>query len=335
MRTGFAVTSILPPCFTFVGTALVRVHGVVLALMVSLMIAMGCGGSKSTETPAEEESQGAGGEVRKKGTALAKIGDEIVTVEEVMYAWKRSYPGRTPEAGELNKFTQSYLNSALLAAEARRLKLDESEAHRDELIFYERQLLAREMLKASIPEISASAVREHYLKNLDQYVESASVLLDHIVVRESEAEAVGRRLAEGESFENVALEVSLDRDFLENGTRLEWVSGEEPFIGQVGIVPGLAAKLTAYDEGITTGPIKSARGFHWFRIAEKRSSAPKPPEEILEEVERDLRRRQLQTAQRELLRKIRETNPITIYEDAMRRAGSATAREAEVEEEKD
>lgn len=335
MKTGFAVASILRPGGNFVGTARVQVHGVVLALMVSLTLTVGCGGSESTETPEEEESQSAGGEVRKAGTALAKIGDEIVTVEEVMYAWKRSYPGRTPEAGELNAFTQSYLNSALLAAEARRQKLDESEAHRDELIFIERQLLARDMLKAAVPEISASAVRDYYLKNLDQYVESASVLLDHIVVRESEAEAVGRRLAEGESFDNVALEVSLDRDVLENGTRLEWVNGEEPFIGQVGIVPGLAKKLTAYDEGITTGPIRSARGFHWFRIAEKRSPAPKPPEEILMEVELDLRRRQLQTAQRDLLRKIRETNPITIYEDAMRKAGSATAREAEEKEEKD
>jgi parvulin-like peptidyl-prolyl isomerase len=159
------------------------------------------------------------------------------------------------------------------------------------------------------PNVTEREIQEHYIENLQRWWNPDAARIQHIFVDDpAKAAAVRSELNEGRPFVEVAERHSLDFAKLPNGVDIEEevVAGQAyiPFIGMAD--PNLAQKLTLLPEGATTGPLQSARGIHWVRIAEKREGAPEPLENIREEVRAELERSLFEAAVREAGARIKE-----------------------------
>lgn len=258
---------------------------------------------------------------------VAKIGDQTVTLEEILYAFKRINASDQPTTEKLEAFTNDYMNNILLSEEAARRGKDGERNFTLEMGFYKRQMLAQALLRSLVPDVDETSTKRYYLEHLDKYQAPSAFNAEHIIVgTKPDAEKVGSRLGGGEDFGKIASEVSLDKNSLPQGRLLGRIESSSEFVPYVGVMPGLSAELAKHDEGYTTGPIQSARGFHWIKIDKKFPPAPAPFEEVKEKVERDLRREQFEGAQKELLAKLKKSIPIEVYEGAI---GDAVKRAAE------
>ncbi len=252
---------------------------------------------------------------------LATVGDAEVTLQEIIQAWKRANPKESPSSEQLVKFTQDFMTTALLAEEARRRKLDRSPEYSMDRRIFEIQSLARTLLASIAPASDPEAIRFYYEKHRDDYRKTDAVNLQHIVtLKADEANAVGERLSKGEDFAAVAREVSLDRDKLTSGCDLGWTATADDFIASAGMVPGLAARIIRHDVGYTTGPLPSARGHHWFRLADKRAGEFEPLERVREKVEKSWRKEAYEATRDQLIAELKKKIPVTIHDDTLKQA---------------
>lgn len=247
-------------------------------------------------------------------TVVANIGSRVITAEEILYAWKRYFPEKPPESATLTEFSRDYLEEALLSEAARANPAMTGAEHAMEMRFVEGKILAQAMARSIMPQIDDAAAQAAYDADHTRFEKPAGVKLAHIVVlKPEEAEEAGRRLKAGEEFRTVAGAMSLDRDNADLG----WVNEGDAFIEHIGAVPSLARRLTAYDEGTTTGPITSPRGLHWIKIERKRAASRKPFSEVSAEVKKELQKKQYSEAREKLLKDLKQSIPISLHLESL------------------
>lgn len=265
-------------------------------------------GSAASPVPADE-------------TAIAKVGDAEVTIEDILYAWKRVNRDEEPDEAALHDFTIDYLNLVLLAEGARREGLGDRFGVRLERRLQERQTLSGAMLATVKDAVTEEEARARHEADPSAWSEPAALLLEHLIVADEAAAAeVSRRLESGEAFETVASEASLDRGRLPRGCEIGWVELGAAFLPSVGSAPGLVDTLAKLEDGATTGPIATARGLDFFRVASRREAAPLPFERVKERVVRDMRVERRKSGREELLKGLREKIESRVYEDRLRAA---------------
>lgn len=254
-------------------------------------------------------------------TVIAEVGGDKVTLEEMLLAWKRQNPEAQLTSEAMNKYVQDYMTNALLAEGARIRGDSKKPALLLDLRNLERGTLSREIQISLNKPTDRATVEAFYDQHKGHYLAPDSVALQHIVVREdADITSVTQRLAKEDDFEGLAKAISLDKGNLPNGAELGWMSTEDDFIPNVGIVPGFARRIALKDEGYTTGPLPTQRGKHWFRLQKKRVHEPQPLEEIYARVEKDQRKAAFDSARQELLNELKRTIPMKIYEDKLKEA---------------
>ncbi len=261
---------------------------------------------------------------------VARIGEEEVTLAQVLYAWSR-FNGEKPPVGEdFGIFVRNYLDMALLADEARRLGLHEQGALALELNLNRLVSLNQAMQVEMIDRLEAPT-DEQLLEFANRFWGGEpGALIGHIVVADAAAaEAVGKRIKEGEDFGAVARAASLDADMLQDGYKIGPVRASQEGIDRIGPAPGLAARLVASEDGVTTGPIKTARGQHFIRVIEHVPAALESLAGMEEQALMAYQRQQLARAQAELMARLRRERPIEIYGDQM--GGIGAPPEAAIE----
>ncbi|MBI3735307.1 peptidyl-prolyl cis-trans isomerase [Candidatus Sumerlaeota bacterium] len=242
-------------------------------------------------------------------------------MEELLYGWNKLHGKEPLTPDRLQKFTQEFMNTALLAEGARRKKLNASQGHTLDMRLFEKQVLSRDMLASVNPKTDKDAVKTYYETHTKDFLKPDAVQLQHILLRsKDDAEAVGARLAKGDAFDAVARGVSADRDNLTSGTEIGWVMVSDDFIPHVGMMPAFAGRMLKHDQGYTTGPIQTARGFHWFRLAGKRENEPEPFDTIEDQVEKKWKREANEAAQKSLLEDLKKEIPVTLHDDVLKQA---------------
>lgn len=254
-------------------------------------------------------------------TVIAEIGEDHVTLEEILLSWKRQN-AETPLSPEiLGKYVHDYMTNSLLAEGARQRGLSKTPIIQYDMRNFERGVLGREIQVSLNKQADADAVEAHYKAHQKKFVAPNSIALQHIIVRgEDEASSLTQQLAAGEDFVALAGTMSLDKDALPNACELGSMSPSDDFIPNVGIVPGFAARIAMKDEGYTTGPITTGRGTHWFRLQQKQIDQPYPLEAIRERVEKDLRKVNFDAARQALIEELKKTVPMKIYDDRLKEA---------------
>ena len=98
-----------------------------------------------------------------------------------------------------------------------------------------------------------------------------------LVATEEEAQAVVARLAAGEEFATVAMEVSTDTGSGANGGDLGW-------FGLGMMVPEFEAAVVAAEPGVVSAPVQSQFGWHLVLVKETRAQAAPTLDDVREEL---------------------------------------------------
>ena len=267
---------------------------------------------KSRQTP---EAGGPDQADDEAGNVIARIGDQTVTLEEILYAWGQFY-GTPPPPGEaFESFVRQYLDMVLVGDEARRLGLDRHNRFQFDMRLSGLIALNRLMddrLRSGIEEPDAETLAA-YASNLRTSRGGDRVKLGHIVQEDwLEVIKVREGLEGGESFERLAQEFSLDYETLAEGYVLGEITARDQSIPGFGEDPELVRRLLAHEEGITTGPLESSRGYHWFQVLEKTRGAPQAPQISNEEIKQMVRQQRFARDRAQMLERLQQERDITI-----------------------
>lgn len=211
---------------------------------------------------------------------LAVIGNERITQDD-LDELANAVPEQirqlylTPEG---RKQTLDYIvNIYVLAAEAEKLKMDQTRKVERLMTFAKKDLLARLFLEKewkNLPDPTEEEAREYYRNNL---VKFESVHLRHILVKtEEDAEKIIKKLQKGAKFDELAAKESICPSRIRGGD-LDWM----PRGRLVKEIEDVAFNM---DKGQVTGPIKTKFGFHVLFLEDKKSTFEDSKEYVIEQL---------------------------------------------------
>ncbi|OPZ08222.1 MAG: Chaperone SurA [candidate division BRC1 bacterium ADurb.BinA292] len=253
---------------------------------------------------------------------IATLGDQTVSLEEVLFAWQ-FFNGNLPPRGEdFRDFVNSYLDLVLLADEAVRRELNlrnrfyyDMRIQRlttlNRLLQFE---LGREIAAPSPEELADFADRLSLALS-----EPASVTVGLIVV---DSERAADRLADAledddADFARLAADYSLAHNDLEQGYIAGSITERDQELPRFGRNPRLVQRLTAMEAGATTGPLRSAQGWFFFKVLARNAGRPVRVDVsepgLLERYQQHI----IAERRAELLRQLQEERPIEVFADRL------------------
>ncbi len=231
------------------------------------------------------------------GTVLATVDGAEITLGQVVAAASRmaGQQGAMPDDAMLESILQQMVDQALLARTVSSSVEDDPLAVTVELENGRRGLLAgsaiEDMLAEPVPEEELRAAYDESIAALEPTVEYSAAHI--LVATEDEAKAVAERLEAGESFADLAGELSLDPGSGAQGGDLGWFS-----LGQM--VPEFEQAVVSAEPGEVTAPVESQFGWHLILVNETRDVPPPAFEDVRGDIETALRQEQIRTRIEEL-----------------------------------
>lgn len=165
----------------------------------------------------------------------------------------------------------AYIDEQILAAEARRLGLDDDERIRDIL---QQKLL--HVLAGDVPQATDAELMTYFEQHRARYAGRPAVTVEDVVVAvPSGPSARPVRLDDDDPDRAPVARRTVLTEVSEG--ELAWTFGDET-----------AARVVHAATGRWVGPHASVDGDHWFRVIERREAAPAPPlDEIRDQVRYD------------------------------------------------
>lgn len=158
------------------------------------------------------------------------------------------------------------ISREVLVQEARRQKIDQESAVRTQLQLQQNNLLADSLIvrQAEKFNITDEKLRTEYKRQVDLLADAEEYQLSHVVTAtESEARSIIKAAKDGESFEKLAREKSINSS-RQNGGLLGWMLVDQ-------IVPALANVVVTLPVGnVTPLPIPTQEGWQVIRLDGKR-----------------------------------------------------------------
>lgn len=154
-------------------------------------------------------------------------------------------------------------------------------------------------------QISDEALQEYYENTKSRYLQDEQRRARHILIpfdddeaaAEQQAKALTERIRAGEPFEDLARQYSKD-----GGTSAQ--GGDLGLLMQSQMPDELGDAIFSMSEGDVEGPIRTEFGFHVVRLDEIHTRGPLPLSQVRNELEDELRDRELETLYRNLERKL-------------------------------
>ena len=204
-----------------------------------------------------------------RGSVIARVGDERITTEQVLFAWRQMNGPRPPQGDEFEQFVNRYLDMVLMADEARRRGLEQRGQIPYELALSRLVTLNRALTTELINELEAPTEEKLVAFAQETWGSDGptSATIGMIEVEGADAaREVERRLREGEEFAAVARDASEAAGALEQGYIAGSVTSGSAPLAALEARPELADKLLMYAEGVTTGPIRLDGRSRYFKV---------------------------------------------------------------------
>lgn len=269
---------------------------------VALLLLAGCGQGTGT------------GEA--KGKALLRVNEAEIGVAEFQRELDRLPPSLQPAVASKEgqrRFLDDLTKRELLLQEAHRRKIDARQELVDKANDFRRRLivealLAEERQKIQVPE---EEVRAYFAAHPEEF-STDQVRVKHILVRTAaEAQAVAARLAQQERFEDLARELSLDKESGAKGGDLERPMG-------FGDMPlEFARAAFALKPGQVSGVVQTRIGHHVIKLVERRKGSPLPYEQVRERVRQRLVGERQRKALEDLLAALQSGATVKVEEDLL------------------
>jgi peptidyl-prolyl cis-trans isomerase C len=254
------------------------------------------------------------------GTAVAQDGDSQIvakvngyniTAKEIALASDDLRPQLEQVPANLRfAFVVEYLiERHLLAQEALKSQITESEEYKRRLKFYQAKALRDAYFTDELaPSVTEDAVRAAYEREAAKVPTEKRARARHILVNsEEDAQAVVKRLEAGEKFEDVAKQVSLDgsRDY----------GGDLGFFTAGEMVPEFSKAVFAMKKGDVSPPVKTDFGWHIIKLEDIQEGGAQPFDSVKDPIRLVLLRKAVQDKVIEL----RTTGKIEILDDDLKR----------------
>lgn len=204
-----------------------------------------------------------------QGTVLARVNDEVLTLEELLYQVPADFRDQIKSEG-LSEVVENWINTELLYQKAIERGLDDDPEVRAIIKAGIRDAVARRLIdtelgiKIVIPPATVDSIyalqKDSYKLNEDRFRAS------HIFLESAgDAEAIYKRLKEGNDFATLARDYSKDRQSADRG-------GDIGYFGAEDIDPAFVEAVRSLDVGLYSKPVKTAYGYHIIKLTDRQKS---------------------------------------------------------------
>ncbi len=204
-----------------------------------------------------------------KKNVVASIGGEVITqkdLEERIKSYPAQYAGAFQKKENKVRILNQMIDEKAVALAAKKQKIHKTEEYKKQLDQVQRQLLVTLFVRDYIEKkiiVTDAEVVQFYDKNPRQFQAAEQRRARHILVKtEFDAKEILRRLKQGEAFEVLAKEKSIDPSSA-NGGDLGWFSR-----GQ--LVPEFEQPVFSMRVGTVSSVIKTPFGYHVVRLDDMR-----------------------------------------------------------------
>lgn len=221
---------------------------------------------------------------------LVQVDDSVITLDDFRREWNRQpapLPGVPME--DVDQFIDDMIAEKLFIIEARRRKIDQDERFKAEVEKYREQLMVETLLNQevlSVEKPTEAEIRKYWGDKKDLFAVPALTRFSHILIKEREGEtpdevlsrcrAVQKRLEDGESFADVAREVS-DGGSADRGGDLGYYRPDQ-------ISPEFQVPARDLEIGEVSEPITSDYGYHLIMVTDRKAPREKSLDECQEEI---------------------------------------------------
>jgi peptidyl-prolyl cis-trans isomerase C len=228
----------------------------------------------------------AGAQEKAPDPVVADVNGEKIHLSDLVSTY-RALPARLQQV----PFEQLYkpllehaIAIRLLAAEGRKVKLQETEAVQKRLKYIEGQYVYEAYVEKIVGERATEAkLKEAYEAFVKDYKGEDEVRASHILVKtEQEAKDIIAQLDKGADFAKLAKEKSVDPSKERN-------SGDLGFFSKEQMVKEFAEAAFAMKKGETVKtPVKTQFGWHVIRVTDRRAGAPPKFDEVKDQLRQKL-----------------------------------------------
>ncbi len=170
---------------------------------------------------------------------------------------------------EFDRVLEELIDQRLLALEARRRGLHQSEEARRRLALAEERILGNVLVETAIADaVTDETIQRIYDEQIRLIPLGEEVRARHILVpTREEAVAIKALIDQGRDFAELAVAMSEDQ-----ATRLE--GGDLGYFSREGILPAFGAVAFATSEGAVSEPFRTEFGWHVLTVVDRRRQPP-------------------------------------------------------------
>ncbi len=244
----------------------------------------------------------------------------FMTTEQIHEQKKRILEQyKSPQSRQ--QFLQSWLAEEVLYREALEQGLTEQDQVRRILDDMTRRVLAQQLMNnqlASRIHITEGDLQTYYEAHKSTYMEPPQAVMQHILVADEQAaNNIRKRLADGEDFDALAKELSLDESTRDKGGRLDTEVRKDGVIPGMGNVPDLhKAVLAASPPALLESAFHTDKGWEVVKVRSIRPERQKGFDEARQDVMMSLTDQKQQEVQQEMIEQMKSKYDVIIHTSA-------------------
>ncbi|WP_339747597.1 peptidylprolyl isomerase [uncultured Maricaulis sp.] len=242
---------------------------------VGLVLAMlaGCG-PEPRRTAADIAASGATLTLDARDPVMARVDGTVIRRSDVEREAASQVEGSetAPAAPGTDAFAavlNDLIDQRLLAMEARRRGLDQSEEAQRRLALAQERILGNVLVETALADaVNEETIERIYQEQVQLIPLGEEVRARHILVdTREEAEAIKALVDAGGDFSALAVRMSLDP-----ATRLQ--GGDLGYFSREGVLPAFGAVAFNTGEGETSEPFQTEFGWHILQVVDRRREPP-------------------------------------------------------------
>lgn len=244
-------------------------------------------------------------------TIVAKVGNIEITDQEVAARLKQLPPQyKNAFASEEGKkqFLDQLTQEKLFYLQAKKEKYDANAEVLKQMERIKENLMVRQFMADTLAKLAATEdeLKKYYDENTAEFTGKAQVKASHILCKkEEEAKAAKERVLKGESFEDVAKDVSTGPSG-KNGGDLGW-------FGQGQMVPEFGIAAFSMEKDGISDPVKTKFGYHIIKVYDKKEAGTKSFEESRAALEQKVNGKKQKQYMDDMILKLKKEHVVTIY----------------------
>lgn len=204
------------------------------------------------------------------------------------------------------RLLEQLVQEKLIYIQARNEKYDTNAAVLKQLDQIKQSLMVRQYMADTLGKIKVteSELKTYFDENKEMFIKKEQVNAKHILCKtKEEAMAAKERILKGESFEDVAKEVSVGPSGKDGGD-LGWFSKEQ-------MVPEFANMAFSLEKEKISDPVKTQYGYHLIKVYDKNPPEAQTFSDARADLEKNLVGQKQKQVMDELFEKLKKENPVT------------------------